>query len=441
MEERFQKWARASLLPLATSAPWDDLAPLSRMVGDATVVALSEATHGSAEPLEFRNRVFQYLVREKGFTAIAIESGLVESRAVHDYVRGAPDDLTRVLAQGISWTFDQLPQNRALIQWMREYNHDRPHLRKVSFYGFDVSGSPSNARVNRGIDTALIEALGFVRRVDAHAAAALHARVEPVIGRLRFGLRRSDENPGYERLTQAERDTLTATIADLISLLERSESRYTELSSAEDYAWACRAAVGARQVDAWLRHVPIGWQPVREPSVLRSEQIDFLPFARDTRDRAQADNLDWILAREAPLGKVLVFASRYHLSAAPVKASFWSVDGRDRVQEVAGIHLRRRLGDRLVTIGNLIGEGEAGCGSFRMTLPRASPQSMDGLCGELGVPFFLLDLRAAPAPVRQWLSGEHCLADGSQVLKLSVGKGYDILLYIDAVTPAGTRAS
>jgi len=51
---------------------------------------LSEGVHGAAEPLEFRNRVLQYLVEAKAFTAIAIESGIVESRTVHDYVRGGP---------------------------------------------------------------------------------------------------------------------------------------------------------------------------------------------------------------------------------------------------------------------------------------------------------------------------------------------------------------
>src|SRR5687767_7224396 len=94
--------AKKSRVRLATTAPgssWEDLAPLGEMIRDATVVALSEGVHGGAEPLEFRNRVLQYLVREKGFTAIAIESGIVEGRMVHDYVRGGPGDLASALSQ------------------------------------------------------------------------------------------------------------------------------------------------------------------------------------------------------------------------------------------------------------------------------------------------------------------------------------------------------
>ena len=61
------RWARSSLSPLSTvepGAPWSDLDPLLRMIGDASLVATSEAVHMGAEPLEFRNRLFQYLVEK-----------------------------------------------------------------------------------------------------------------------------------------------------------------------------------------------------------------------------------------------------------------------------------------------------------------------------------------------------------------------------------------
>ena len=99
----FVKWAKSALVPLTTVQPsgsMGELRPLGAMVGDARIVALSEGVHAGAEPLEFRNRVFEYLVREKGFTAIAIESGIVEGRHVHDYVRDGTGELRSALTQG-----------------------------------------------------------------------------------------------------------------------------------------------------------------------------------------------------------------------------------------------------------------------------------------------------------------------------------------------------
>lgn len=62
------RWAAAAKQPLRTTKPGGstrDLDGLLRMIGPARIVALSEAVHFGAEPLEFRNRLFQALV-ERG---------------------------------------------------------------------------------------------------------------------------------------------------------------------------------------------------------------------------------------------------------------------------------------------------------------------------------------------------------------------------------------
>jgi erythromycin esterase len=437
---RLLRWAKAVSVPLSTvkpGPPWDDLAPLGQMIGDARVVALSEAVHGAAEPLEFRNRVLQYLVREKGFTAIAIESGLTEGRTVHDYVRGGTGDLSSVLRQGISWGMHHLPQNRALVRWLREYNADRGHPRKVNFYGFDVPGSPAGSYAPRGSDTALSEALDFLCRVDRAAAIALRARVEAFAERMLFRPH-SGQGPGYEQLNQGERDALTAIIVDLLALLERREARYIAASTADDYKWAYRDAIGAQQIDNWLRQIPLGWRPANVRSAFEKTPHVFAA-ATEVRDRAQADNVAWILGEEGPEGKVLVFASRFHLSAATLKTQFVP-GGEEHRQEVAGCYLRRRFGSGLVTVGNVIGGGQLSFFEYHQTLnPPAA--SVDGLATQIGVPLFLLDLRAAPPAVKEWLSEEHTLVAGEQTLTIPLGEAYDILFYIDTVTSSCTATA
>jgi erythromycin esterase len=422
-ESGFVKWAKQASLPLSTVTPgssWQDLRPLGRIIGNATVVALSEAPHLAAEPLEFRNRLLQYLVQEKGFTAIAIESGIVEGRTVHDYVRGGPGDLPTVVAQGIGWNWDRLPQNHALVRWIRDYNADPRHTHKINFYGFDVPGSPGDPRANRGMDTALTVALEYLVKVDSASAAGIHARVDAFLTNIRFDPHRAADSPGYDRLSQSERDVLTAAIADLISLLERKEAQYTAASSASDYQWAYRAAIAARQADEWLRQIPLG------------ESV-----AADEKDRAMADNLDWIITQEGVGGKILVFGARYHLSKAPIATNLPVPAGAAQSpQEVAGTYLSRRLGDRLLTIGNLIGKGSVGCGDSTHTLRQVPPESIAGLAGEVGAPLYVLDLRAAPAPVASWLNQEHPLGQEGIVLNLAFGRAFDVLFYLDAVTPA-----
>jgi erythromycin esterase len=437
-QAEFLAWAKRSMAPISTVTPgdsMDDLAPFGAALGEATVVALSEGVHGAAEPLEFRNRLLKYLVEEKGFTAIAIESGIVEGRIVHDYVAGGVGELSEVLANGISWTFEGFPQNRFLIQWLRDFNADPRHVRKVNFYGFDVPGSPGNPRARRGPETALVETLSYLASVDDSAAQALRARISPFLANIRFSWRPIDDRPGYESLRQADRDTLTATIDDMINLIERREADYVAKSSIIDYEWAHRAAIGARQMDKWLRLIPVDWKPTND--------VNRLLFANmDARDRAQADNLGWILDKEGASGKLFVFAHNVHLSTTPIMTDWPSSTGNreGRLQQVAGTYLRRRLGDHLISIGNLIGGGaHGGCSGFAKTMLEPPPKwSIDGLGRELNTPQFLLDLRPAPSAVKYWLN--QLLQLGPEIngikRKADLGRAFDVLFYVSTVSPA-----
>ena len=435
----FIRWANHSLHSL--SAPDDDLDRIGQLIGDASVVALGEGVHLAAEPLEFRNRLFQYLVREKGFTAIAIESGIVESHEVHDYVLGHPGDLESVVRRGITWSFDRLPQNRALIQWLREYNADRTHARKVNFYGFDLPGSPSDLDANRGNDVALVECLQYLSKVDPQAARAFHARLAWFLPRLRFYASGKAGLESYNSLTRVQRDSLTGAIEDLISLFERSESRYTAASMVEEYDWAYRAALGARQMDSWLRQFPL-------KSATRTNRLQALIAAGDTRDHAMAANIEWIARQEGPQGKILLFAHAVHLSTAPVGFLWRAQDGGLNKasgryeQQVAGTWLRRLFGNRLVTIGNIIGEGSVGYAGFERHLPPPPQEAIGALLLRTGERQFVLNIRDAPAPILEYLNIGRSLGPTEQAFGVDVdfainlAKAFDILVFMDQVTPA-----
>jgi hypothetical protein len=181
VQTAFLQWAQKSLHAVSNAdldASTKDLVPIGRMIGDAKIVGLSEGQHAAAEPLVFRNRLFKYLVENLGFGAIAIESGIVESRVLNDYVTQGKGELDTVLEQGFSTGFDTFRQNVELIHWLRNYNARLPPgAAKVQIYGLDVSGGPGNFDAARGPDTALDVALSYLRGVDPQVAAELQRRV------------------------------------------------------------------------------------------------------------------------------------------------------------------------------------------------------------------------------------------------------------------------
>ncbi len=126
------------LVPLAGVQPGADnrdLDALSRWIGDARLIAVGEPTHGSSEPFQFRLRLLQYLVEQKGFNTFMIEDELPEADLMNDYVLHGKDSARKLLLQYFFpvWRSEELLN---LIEWMRSYN--QAHEQKIQFRGMDM---------------------------------------------------------------------------------------------------------------------------------------------------------------------------------------------------------------------------------------------------------------------------------------------------------------
>jgi len=423
VDREFLTWARQDLSPIATVGPearLADLEPLRQMIGNATVVSFGEGLHGGAEPLEFRNLLFRFLVEKMGFTAIAIESGITEGYGVNQYVLGGPGDLKTVVARGFHPAFNKLPQSAALVQWMREYNADPKHSRKIEFYGFILPGSDGNSKTA----LALKDALRYLDGVDSAAATTLRNRTKAILPMLILD-RFSDAPNQYSQLSQPLRDQMTAAIADMISLFKIREAAYTAASSDRAYQLAYRSAVVAGQVDEYLRQVPLGWTPKAGPASLSGTVA--------VSDRAGADNVQWIKEQQGPDGKILVFAHRFHVATALSSIRLSPEQNAFLLPPPMGMYLKRWYGAQLVTIGNLFGQDISNCREKGLPAPSGS---VEGLLSTLNTPFFLLDLRTAPGKVAAWLQQPRELYGLGFANSLSDGKAFDIVFFSRLVTPA-----
>ena len=425
----FLQWAEKSVHPVSDAdldASTQDLRAIEKMIGDAKIVALSEGIHGAAEPLIFRNRVFKHLVEHLGFNAIAIESGIVESRLVNDYVTQGKGEFAAVLKQGLGVGSDTFRQNGELIRWLREYNALLPpDGAKVQFFGLDVPGSPGNRDAARGPDTALRSALEYLGVVDPRAAAQMQSRIEAFLPVLKG-------TDGYGGLKQSERDTLTAAIADLVALMERQRLAYVAKSSSDDFDWAQRAAIGARQTDTWFRRMPVGWK--------LADGFDWTSEAQQVRDRVMADNLDWVRTRLGSHGRVLVFAAAGHVASTMVVQQV--PDHKVRELIPLGAHLRERFGAEFVNLLNLVVNGEIKYCSAnpRRSMPLKPPPepAVEMLFAALNVPRYLLDLRDAPPPVSAWLRQVHDHWNGFGTQQFATAGAFDLVYYVSPVTSACT---
>ena len=108
----------------------EDFDPLMALVGDARFVLIGEASHGTHEFYRVRAEITKRLIREKGFTAVAVEADWPDAYRVNRYVRGAGDDADAVEALG---GFERFPawmwRNADVLDfvgWLRSHNDGAP---------------------------------------------------------------------------------------------------------------------------------------------------------------------------------------------------------------------------------------------------------------------------------------------------------------------------
>ena len=137
-EQAAVQWVRQNAIPLKTVEAGNgfaDMAPLDRVVGDARIVALGEATHGTREFFQLKHRMVEYLAARKGFTIFSIEASMPEAYRLNSFVLRGEGDPKQLLKGLYFWTWNT-EEVLDMILWMREFN--RSGKGRIEFTGFDM---------------------------------------------------------------------------------------------------------------------------------------------------------------------------------------------------------------------------------------------------------------------------------------------------------------
>ena len=130
---------KTNATPLNTG---DDLDPLIKEIGDAKYVLLGEASHGTHEYYTWRAKITQRLIKEKGFSFIAVEGDWPDCYRLNRYAKGFNYgiDIQSVMSDFSRWPTWMWAnwETAAFIDWLKSFNEKLPLEEKVGFYGLDV---------------------------------------------------------------------------------------------------------------------------------------------------------------------------------------------------------------------------------------------------------------------------------------------------------------
>ncbi|HEX2206278.1 MAG TPA: erythromycin esterase family protein [Longimicrobium sp.] len=119
-----------------------DLDTLLERIGDARVVLLGEASHGTHEYYTWRDRISRRLIEEKGFHFIAVEGDWPDCYLVNRWVKhhdgaGGARDMLHAFERWPTWMWAN-HEVAGLAEWLRAHNEPLPDDERVGFYGLDV---------------------------------------------------------------------------------------------------------------------------------------------------------------------------------------------------------------------------------------------------------------------------------------------------------------
>ncbi len=146
-----------------------DLQPLLERIGDARLVLIGEASHGTSEFYRIRAEITKALVERKNFDFVAVEADWPDAYRIHDFVthkeRAEPHDW-EAFSRFPTWMWRN-HEVLEFIHWLRDFNMQRrPSGRRVGFYGLDLYS----------LFTSVDCVLNYLDRVDPPAAAAARVR-------------------------------------------------------------------------------------------------------------------------------------------------------------------------------------------------------------------------------------------------------------------------
>lgn len=120
-----------------------DLEPLIKAASPAKYILLGEASHGTSEFYSIRTEITKKLIKEHGFSFVAVEGDWPACYEVNRYVKGvapeyssAEDSLKKSFNRWPTWMWAN-HEMVDLVNWLYDFNQNRGK-KKVGFYGLDV---------------------------------------------------------------------------------------------------------------------------------------------------------------------------------------------------------------------------------------------------------------------------------------------------------------
>jgi erythromycin esterase-like protein len=343
---------RESSYPLKNK---NDLSPLFDRIGDARIVMLGEASHGTHEFYTWRSFITQKLIVEKEFDFIAVEGDWPDCYRLNRYIKNYPNagkNSREVLHQVHRWPTWMWANWEivALAEWLYKFNSSLARNTKIGFYGLDVYS----------LWDSMEAIMNYLQKVDPKALKKAEEAFQC------FEPYRRDEGQSYARATQFVPEICENEVINLLKEIQtripQYDGDYENVFSTEQNAFI--AVNAEKYYRAMVKGGPHSW---------------------NVRDRHMADTLERLLQLHGDDSKAIVWEHNTHIGDA--RATDMAAEGMFNIGELARLQHHEK-GVVLVGFGTYTGEVMAarswGAEMEQLHVPEAKKSSWEYLLHQAG---------------------------------------------------------
>ena len=280
-----------------------DLDLLLKRIGNARIVMLGEASHGTHEYYVWRSYITKRLIEEKGFNFIGVEGDWPDCYLLNRYVKNYFNSGKG--AYKVLHSFNRWPtwmwanwEIIALADWLEKHNSQLPANKKTGFYGLDVYS----------LWESMENIINYLEKTDPKAlkvAKEAFSCFEPF---------RKDEGQSYARAAQFVPELCQSEVLHLLKEIRTKMPTYN--TDHENVFSAEQNALIAVNAEKYYRAMIQGG-----------------PHSWNVRDRHMADTLDRLLKFHGEQSKAIIWEHNTHIGDA--RATDMTTEGMFNIGELA----------------------------------------------------------------------------------------------------------
>lgn len=297
------------LRPIQVESKSDsDLEPLLKAIGKARVVQLGELTHGDGTSFRIKSRVMKFLHQRAGFDVLIWESGFVECSQLDERLKGN-EPIAYAASSAVFPHWSQSRESIGIFEFARETHKTSKPLQMA---GFDIQFSSSTS------GDQYLNLIDQVCRLTNSTS-------------LKNRLNQLQKLPPGDSRDQA-----------ILEAAEATRGAFTKHPSTKNQRELRQKVNSFSAYDEMMK----SFRRFQKTQTGEEFQIGY-----NLRERANFENLMWLIYTKFKGRKVVVWAHNSHVSN-------WGADGQyhepakgEVVLDSTGRHLKAKLGKELYTVG------------------------------------------------------------------------------------------